>query len=123
VIRPVESRDFERVKQLAIGADWEIDESMFCGLVLVNEADEPMIFAGAWMLAEVHVAVDRAWSTPAVRLHNLKQIHDAMQKQLRLCGVGQAVTWFDNTRNRFLNRLETWGWVKSQKTSWHREII
>jgi hypothetical protein len=123
LIRPVEQRDLPRIKELAKEADWEIDDAMLCGFVAVNEQDEPVQFAGAWLIAEVHVALDKNWSTPAMRLLLLKQVHDEMRKELKRCGIRQAVTWFDNTRNRFMRRLESWGWVKSEKVSWHRGIF
>lgn len=91
-----------------------------CGLVKVDSEDQPVMFAGAWSLAEVHM-VSSAWNTPGARFAALQEIHAAMEKQLRGLGVGQAVTWMDKI-SAFTRRLGRLGWINSKKTSWHRGI-
>jgi hypothetical protein len=92
----------------------------------VDENDKPIAFAAAWKRAEVHAALDPKFSTPGARLAVLRELHDAVEKELSWDGFKEAVTWFDEKptkeAKRFQKRMSLWGWVKSQKTSWHRGI-
>jgi hypothetical protein len=119
VIRRIEERDLPKLRELR--SDWELETGCI-GLVLVDENDVPVVFAGAWLLAETHIAIDSKWSTPGARLFALEQIHQAMNDALKEKGIRQAVTWFDGAKDRFRRRMEKWGWVASQKTSWHRLV-
>jgi len=121
VIRPIRRDDIAKLKSLG-GFEWEFGLDFIEGLVSVDANDQPIMFAGAWHRAEVHIAVDAKYSTPGARLLLLKELHDAMQAEMRSRGIGQAVTWFDETKDRFKQRLQSWGWIESQKKSWHKEI-
>lgn len=122
MIRAIRESDKRRLKELESGFAWEFGSDWIEGLVAVDENDEPVIFAGAWSRAEVHITLDKKWSTPGARLFLLKELHDAMRAELKTKGIGQAVTWFDETRERFKDRLKSWGWLESQKKSWHKEL-
>lgn len=122
MIRPIRESDKARLKELENGFAWDFGADWIEGLVAVDENDQPVIYAGAWSRAEVHVALDKKWSTPGARHALLKQLHDAMQVELKAKGFSQAVTWFDDVKDRFIERLQGWGWVKSNLTSWHKQL-
>lgn len=122
MIRPIRVSDYARLKELENGYEFKFDGDFIEGLCAVDEHDSPVMFVGAWHRAEVHIVLDRKWSTPGARLFLLKELHDAMRVELKQKGIGQAVTWFDEARDRFKDRLQSWGWVKSQLTSWHKEL-
>lgn len=119
MIRPIEAKDLPKLQELA---GWEFGPDFMAGLVLVDSQDAPVLYAGAWRLAEVHIAMDHQWSTPAARFLALKEIHVAMEKELKALHVKQAVTWFDKAW-AFSRRLERHlGWVMSNRISWHRKV-
>jgi hypothetical protein len=122
VIRQLRKTDIPRLKELENGFTWEFDGDFIEGLAAVDEHDSPVMFVGAWRRAEVHIAVDPKWSTPGARFLQLKELHEAMRVELKAKGFSQAVTWFEDVKDRFVERLQTWGWVKSQLTSWHKEL-
>ncbi len=121
MIRPIESRDLGRLKELEIGFSWEFGTDYMAGLVYVDRDDQPVMFVGAWRLAEVHLVVDPAWKNPALRMVALQHIHDAMSAELRNLGVKRTVTWMDGMK-AFGRRLLKLGWIKSSITSWIKEI-
>jgi len=121
VIRPIRRDDIAKLKSLG-GFEWEFGNDFIEGLVSVDANDQPIIFAGAWHRAEVHIAIDGKYSTPGARLLLLKELHDAMEQDLKARGVGQAITWIDDKLKRFTERLEAWGWIESQKKSWQRRL-
>ena len=112
--------DMAKLKEL--GVEWEFNDDIIGCLVSVDEHDQPIMCAAAWYRAEVHLALDHKWSTPGARLFALKELHDAMHEELKRKHIGQAITWFGEELKRFKTRLQAWGWVKSQLTSWHRRI-
>lgn len=122
MIRPIRKTDIRRLKELEDGFEWEFGDDFIEGLVAVDENDEPIMFAGAWQRAEVHITLDKKWSTPGARFLLLKELHDAMQAEMKRKGIGQVVTWFEGAVDRFQKRLETWGWIMSDKRSFHRRI-
>lgn len=122
MIRKIRLDDIPRLKELENGFEWSFGVDYIDGLVSVDSEDKPVMFAGAWSRAEVHIALDKNFSTPAVRFALLKELHDAMQAEMKRKGYGQAVTWFAGKVERFQKRLEKWGWVMSNKQSWHRRI-
>lgn len=122
VLRKIRPDDIPTLKQLQQGFKWEFGPDFIGGLCAVDEHDTPVMFVGGWARAEVHIAVDSKWSTPGARLFLLKQLHEAMRYELKAKGFNQAVTWFDEARDRFKDRLQSWGWVKSKLISWHREL-
>lgn len=102
--------------------DWQFGPDFLTGLVYTDANDQPVLFAGAWQIAEVHMGMDKSWSTPGARYAALKELHAAMEKELKQLQVGQAVTWFDRC-SAFTRRLKKLGWVMSEKVSWHRGIF
>jgi hypothetical protein len=124
MIRKIRQKDIPRLKELEDGFEWEFGRDFIEGLVAVDENDVPVMFCGAWHLAEVHVALDKGWSTPGARLCLLKEIHDAMNDQLKRKGFEQVVTWFEESKaaKRFQKRLGLWGWIMSAKRSFHRRL-
>jgi hypothetical protein len=121
LIRPIRRDDIAKLKSLG-GYEWTFEHDFIEGLVFTDEQDQPVLFAGAWHRAEVHLAVDHEWATPGARLLALKQLHDAMENELAVRGVGQVITWIDDKLKRFSKRLEVWGWIESQKKSWQRRV-
>jgi hypothetical protein len=126
VIRPIRAEDIATLQQLQNGFDWEFGPDYLQGLVATDDADVPVMFMAAWIRAEVHMVVDSKWATPGTRLCFLQQMHDAMEVELKVRNVGQAVTWFDaavtKLERRFLQRMAGMGWVRSERISWHREV-
>lgn len=120
MIRSIRKSDLPRLKEL--GFEHEIGADFIEGVCAVDENDSVVMFAGAWSRAEVHMAVDGSFSTPGARLALLKQVHDAMERELKARNVGQAITWFGSELKQFKKRLQKFGWVKSELTSWHRQI-
>jgi len=118
MIRNILPKDLPKLKELA---DWEFGPDYLKGLVLVDSSDEPIVFVGAWQLAEVHLAMNPSWGTPGARLAALKEIHAAMERELSALKVGQVVTWFEKC-SAFTRRMKQLGWVMSEKISWHRGI-
>lgn len=121
MIRNIELRDIPRLKELLSGFEWTFGSDFMRGLVMVDAEDRPVLFVGAWQLAEVHLAIDPTWATPGARLVALQQIHRAMEKELAALCAGQVVTWMDKC-SAFTRRLKRLGWVMSEKVSWHRRI-
>jgi hypothetical protein len=123
VIRLIRTSDLPRLKELQDGFEWIDFDSV---LVAVDESDNPVMFIGAWKRAEVHAVLDPKWSTPGARLALFHQVHDAMNDKLKSEGFEQVVTWFDEdatkAAKRFQKRLGLWGWLKSDKRSWHRRL-
>lgn len=97
-------------------------EGFLDGLVYTDEQDQPVLFVGAWQLAEVHAAVDGKWATPGARLLALNQLSDELERRLKHRGINQVVTWFDEGIDRFKKRLFSMGWVESRKRSLHRRL-
>lgn len=120
MIRQIKPSDIPKLRELQGDFEWTFNFDFLEGLVAVDEHDQPIMFAGAWKLAEVHCAIDSKWSTPGARLLMLEELHEAMRLELRRQNVGQAVTWFDDVKERFMHRLKRMGWMKSSKISWHR---
>lgn len=112
--------DLPRLREL--GFDRKFGPDFMDGLVFTDQDDIAVMFCGAWSRAEVHLCIDKNWSTPGARWQVLKDIHLAMEKSLKQKGVGQAITWFGDELKRFKRRLTTTGWVKSELTSWHKEL-
>lgn len=122
LIRPIRKADVPRLKELENGYEFEFGDDFIDGLCAVDGDDSPVMFIGAWRRAEVHMVLDKGWSTPGARLFLLKEMHEAMRSDLKAKGFGQAVTWFDDVKDRFKDRLQSWGWVKSTLTSWHKQL-
>lgn len=120
VIRKIRKEDLPRLKEL--GFEHEIGHDFLEGICAVDENDKVVMFAGAWLRAEVHMCTDGSWGTPGARLALLNQVHDAMERELKSRNVGQAITWFDEGRKRFKARLQRLGWMKSEFTSWYRIV-
>ena len=121
MIRELRESDLPRLKELHNGFDWTFGPDFMAGMVATDSQDRPVIFAGAWSRAEVHLAIDASWETAGIRYALLLQIHDAMEREMKARGIGQAVTWFEKTE-AFCRRLIEFGWVKSHSTSYHKEI-
>jgi hypothetical protein len=121
MIRTIAERDIPRLKELECGLSWQFGRDYMDGLVMTDADDVPVMFMGAWRVAEVHMLADPSWSTPGARLAALQQLHYAMEQRLWAHGVGQAVTWLDDMK-AFTRRMIGLGWVKSSKTSWHRRV-
>lgn len=122
MIRPLRAKDAQRLKELENGFEWDLSEGFMDGLVYTDEQDNAVLFVGAWQIAEVHMVTDRSWATPGARLFAMQQLHDAFEKRLKAKGVVQVVTWFEEGADRFKMRLRSWGWLESQKKSWHRGV-
>jgi hypothetical protein len=120
MIRKILQSDLPRLKEL--GFDHEIGPDFLEGICAVDENDVVVMFAGAWSRAEVHMCTDPSFSTPGARLALLSQVHDAMESELKSRNVGQAITWFDESKKRFQSRLKRLGWVKSEFTGWYRIV-
>lgn len=120
MIRNIRQSDLPRLKEL--GFEHQIGNDFIEGICAVDENDVVVMFAGAWLRAEVHMCTDGSWATPGARLALLNQVHGAMERELKSRNVGQAITWFDEGKKRFKARLQGLGWVKSEFTSWFREI-
>jgi hypothetical protein len=127
MIRAIRKSDLPRLKELQDGFEWEFGSDFIEGIVATDEHDNPIMFCGAWGRAEVHVAMDKAWSTPGARLALFHQVHDAMNDELKREGFEQVVTWFDKdatkAAKRFQKRLGILGWIMSEKRSWHRRLV
>jgi hypothetical protein len=120
MIRRLELKDLPRLKEL--GFPYEIGPDFIEGLCAVDGNDEVVMFVGAFSRAEVHMCVDGQWATPGARLALLKQVHDAMERELKARNVGQVITWFGSEMKRFKVRLQKLGWAKSDLTGWYREV-
>ncbi len=120
MIRHIKPSDIPKLNSLQNGFEWTFSNDLIEVLVATDENDEPIIFAGAWKIAETHCLIDPSWSTPGARLLMLEELHEEMRKRLAEDGYKQAVTWFDSAKERFIGRMQGWGWVKSPKVSFHR---
>ena len=118
MIRPIEAKDLPKLKELV---DWEFGDDYLTGLVFVDSEDAPRAVCGAWLLAEVHMGMDKSWGTPGARFAAMKEMHAAMERELKALHVKQVVTWFDRC-SAFTRRLTKLGWVMSNKVSWHRGV-
>lgn len=121
MIRKMRDSDIPRLKELNPEFEWTFGRDFMGGVVVTDENDSPVMFSGAWRRAEVHMAVDSLWETPGLRYAALRALHVAMENELRLQDVGQAVTWFAKCE-KFCRRLKALGWTESGLTSFHRGI-
>jgi hypothetical protein len=121
LIRAIRSSDLTRLKEL--GFEHEIGSDFLEGICATDEHDVVVMFAGAFSRAEVHMALDKGFGTPGLRLALLQQVHNEMEKALKRRGVGQAITWFGDELKCFKRRLQHFGWVKSQLTGWTRRVF
>jgi hypothetical protein len=124
-VRYAQERDRGRILELQPG--WAAGTVV--ELVFVDENDRCVMAAGAWRLAEVHLAADAAWMTPRWRMEALRALHEQMRLELQTLGYVEAVTWLDvaETLRGFgrglLRRLtREFGWVASERTSYHRRV-
>ena len=126
MIRRIGPRDLPVLKAMERGFAWTFGGDLLECLVLTDEQDVPLMAMGAWSRAEVHMLTGEA-ETPGMRFSMLKQLHAAMETQLAERGVGEVVTWVDETKpcsmwRAFRRRLSRLGWKRSTRTSWHREV-
>jgi hypothetical protein len=117
MIREIKPSDLPRLR--ALGLEHDLGTDLIEGLVSVDQDDQPVMFAGAWLRAEVHMALDHSYSTPGARFVLLQEIHAEMERRLKRRKIGQVVTWLENNFGRRLRQL---GWAKSELTSWHRKV-
>ena len=122
-IRSLQHFDIPQVAALDCKFPLDFDSDFILGLVASGREAKPVMVAGAWHRAEVHVLIDKSWGTPRERMTVLKELHDAMAVELKARGVSEAVTWFGGEDKSFKRFLQKWGWVKSELTSWHRRIF
>lgn len=125
-IRPLTRDDLPRLKEMECEHEWDFESDFIGANVLVDENDVPVMIAGAWKKAEVHMVADAKWGTPAHRMAAFQQLHQHMHDSLKQKGYREAVTWFDRVVtcqvNRFIKRLRAFGWQESNKRSMHRGI-
>ncbi len=121
MIRPIEQKDLPRISALG-GFPSEYGRDFLGALALVDEDDVPLVVMGAWSRAEVHMAMDKQWSTPQNRLLALTELHGAMEQELAFLNVGEVVSWFDKAC-AFTRRLnKSLGWKQSERFSMHRNV-
>lgn len=120
MIRHIRPSDLPRLKEL--GFEHEFTPDFMEGICATDENDVVVVFAGAWSRAEVHMALDKGFGTPGLRLALFQQVHREMEKSLNARNVGMVVTWLDGSMKSFHRRLQNLGWVKTQLQSWNRRI-
>jgi hypothetical protein len=121
MIRQITTKDVPRLRGLEQGYEWEFGPDFMHAKAFVDENDRPVLIAGAWKRAEVHLVADGTWGTPGMRQAALEQLHAAMAQQLKSEGVGEALTFMDGMK-AFCRRLQRLGWGKTDKAVWARRL-
>jgi hypothetical protein len=122
MIRFLEPQDIPRLKEMQGDFEWTYEPDYLFGMVVVDEKNRPVMAAGAWKRAEVHMLTDHTWATPLARAGALIELHNAMGNVLARDGVAEVITWLDDMR-RFQRRLKRLGWDAAKKTMWCRRLF
>jgi len=122
MIRFIEPQDLARIKELENGFEWEFSPDFLCAMAVVDENDRPVMIAGAWKRAEVHMLLDSGWAEPKKRSAAFLELHKAMEEVLAREGVAEVITWMDDMK-AFGRRLQRLGWEVAMKTMWCRRLF
>lgn len=122
MIRFIEPKDRERLKELENGFEWTFDPDFLFGMAVVDENNRPVMAAAAWKRVETHLVCDSAWADPVTRGRALVELHKAMEEVLAKEGVAEAITWMDDMK-AFGRRLKQLGWDVAQKKMWCRRLF
>jgi len=116
VIRPIEPRDYEKVKALHAKAPAKYELSDFAGqnfiagFVAVDESDEPRVLLCFRRTAEAYVVVDHEYDVPAMRLVALGELIEAAKPVMVAQGYEDAIgTIGPDVPKSYLRRLQRFG--------------
>jgi hypothetical protein len=122
MIRFLEPQDIPKLKELQNDFEWTFNPDYLFGMVVVDENDRPVMMAGAWKRAEVHMVCDSHWSSAETRGAAFLELHKAMETVLAREGVAEAITWMDDMK-AFGRRLKRLGWEVTKRTMWARRLF
>jgi hypothetical protein len=122
VIRLLESNDLPRLRELQNEFEWTFAPDYMLGLAVVDENNLPVMMAGAWKRAEVHLVADSQLGSPQDREAAFLELHEAMANTLANQGVAEVITWMDDMQ-AFGRRLKRLGWDVAKRTTWARRIF
>ncbi len=111
--RALQVGDVERIRSRS---DKEYDklpdpEDFEESLVGIDESGEPRIVMKAQRVAEIFMAIDHTWGTPALRWALIEQAHREMRGKLEVKGYRVAYSFFaDGVPNGYVRRLILLGW-------------
>ena len=112
-IRDTQNGDLQRVLARSskhydkLPAPEESEES----LTLLDESGQPCLVMKAQRVAELYLAIDHNWETPAMRWAAIEMMHKEMMS--RLLGKGYTVGYCffaDGVPNGYIRRLIPLGW-------------
>ena len=116
IIRPIEPRDYEKVKELHAKspAKYELPDfegqNFIGGMVAVDENDEPRVILCFRRTAESYVVIDHDFDVPAYRLIALGELIEASKPRMIEKGYEDAIgTIGPDVPRSYLRRLQRFG--------------
>lgn len=122
ILRPVESKDLGELKQLfaSQGFAYEFPDlrAMVGALAAIDEEGNIVQAVLARPTTELYFLGDPAWRTPQWRMHVLRELHEAMRRELAGKGFEDAHVWIPPQKKNFISRLmRSFGWTQPQWTN------
>ena len=103
---------------------WRPMSDAAAAVVIVDDADKPVVLVAAHCVAEMRTVVDQEWMTPAWRLAAVTLAHDALMVQLKKNGFRRAMALLEGAVGKgFAKRMSRMrGWAVSRGTAVERDI-
>ena len=115
-LRRIESQDVPRLKELFAlqGIEYDLPDLRMLVGALGVEADGQIQHAVlARSTVELYFLSNSAWRSPQWRMEALKQMHEAMRRELQGKGFADAHVWIPPQKKSFVSRLmRSFGWTR-----------
>lgn len=120
-LRVIESADLLRLKELfeRQGFTYDFPDLRAMVAALAAVADGKIVQAVlARPTVELYFLIDGQWRNPSWRMEALRQLHEAMRRELHGKGFEDAHTWIPPEKKSFVSRLmRSFDWTRPQWTS------
>lgn len=120
-LRAIESSDLGRLRELFAQQGFEYDFPdlrMMVGALALEDEGRIVQAVLARPTTELYFLADSAWRTPQWRMHGLREIHEAMRRELAGKGFEDVHVWIPPQKKNFISRLmRSFGWTRPQWTN------
>lgn len=120
-LRVIESNDLPRLQELFARQGFEYDFPdlrAMVGALAVEDGGAVVQAVLARPTVELYFLLDAEWRSPQWRMEALRQLHEAMRRDLRGKGFADAHVWIPPEKKSFVSRLmRSFGWTRPAWTS------